>query len=102
MSIAVTDSVSSLRWTCTRLDFCDPATSRLIVLLPGGVGGLGGDLEFLLVFLANDGNSFGDVALGSSPLLFSLLLFVNFPDCLAKYCRASKNFVCPSSVQLFQ
>jgi hypothetical protein len=57
VSIAVTDSVSSLRWTCTRLDFCDPATSRLIVLLPG-------------VFLANDGNSFGDVALGSSPLLF--------------------------------
>lgn len=70
VSIAVTDSVSSLRWTCTRLDFCDPATSRLIVLLPGGVGGLGGDLEFLLEFLANDGNSFGDVALGSSPLLF--------------------------------
>lgn len=70
MSIAVTDSVSSSRWTCTRLDFCDTATSRLIVLLPGVVGGLGGDLEFLLVFLANDGNSFGDVALGSSPLLF--------------------------------
>ena len=75
VSIMVTDSVSSLRRTCARLDFGDPATAWLIVLLPGGAGGLGGHLESLLVLLVNDGNSSGDDtgrggALGSSPLVF--------------------------------
>lgn len=57
VSIMVTDSVSSLRRTCARLDFGDPATAWLIVLLPGGAGGPCGHSESLLVS-------------GSSPLVF--------------------------------
>lgn len=75
MSIVVTYSVSSSSWTCSRLDFGDPATARLIVLLPGGGGGLYDRFLFLLLCMAIEGHSFGDGtgsggALGSWPLLF--------------------------------